>query len=34
MVQTIATHLIAFVLGGLLWPWVMTQLAKFKKNND
>lgn len=33
MIQFIATHLIAFVLGGLLWPWVMTQLQKFFKKN-
>lgn len=33
MAQTIATHLMAFVLGGLLWPFVMSQLKKlFKKN--
>jgi len=34
MIQTIATHLIAFALGGLIWPWVMKQLQKFLKKND
>ena len=33
MIQMIATHLIAFVLGGLLWPWVIKQLNKFFKKN-
>ena len=33
MVQIVATHLVAFVLGGLLWGWVMKQLAKFFKKN-
>ena len=34
MIQTIATHLVAFVLGGLIWPWVMEQLGKFFKKNS
>jgi len=30
---TIGWLLVAFVLGGLFWPWVMKQLEKmFKKN--
>ena len=33
MVQSIATHLVAYVLGGLTWGWVMSQLAKFFKKN-
>ena len=34
MIQIIATHLVAFVAGGLLWPWAMKQLGKFFKKND
>ena len=34
MIQTLATHLVAFVLGWLMMPWVLTQLQKFFKKND
>lgn len=26
--------LVVFTLGGLLWPWVMSQLQKFFQKND
>jgi hypothetical protein len=29
----IAWLLVAFVMGGLFWPWVMQQLQKFFKKN-
>jgi len=34
MIQTVATHIIAFVLGWLMGPWALTQLEKFFKKND
>lgn len=34
LITLIATHLVAFVLGGLLWPWVIQQLKKFEKKNS
>jgi len=34
MVQVIATHVVAFVAGGLLWPWAMKQLEKFFVKNN
>lgn len=30
----ILSLIIAFVLGGLMWGWVLTQLEKFFKKND
>ena len=32
--ETLLLCAVCFVLGGLFWPWVISQLQKFFKKND